>query len=104
MGKTLKTEISICWLRRDLRLFDNAALYHALNSGLPVLVIFIFDSDILITLPDRQDRRVAFIHHRLQNLNEQLRCCGRFDGLPKHLPFQLKEFLAWGIVFATDKK
>ncbi|MBP9187833.1 MAG: deoxyribodipyrimidine photo-lyase, partial [Bacteroidia bacterium] len=39
--------ISVFWFRRDLRLEDNAGLYHALKSGLPVLPIFIFDSEIL---------------------------------------------------------
>ncbi|MFV7875567.1 deoxyribodipyrimidine photo-lyase, partial [Enterococcus faecium] len=29
----MKKEIVICWFRRDLRLEDNAALYHALKSG-----------------------------------------------------------------------
>lgn len=72
MEKTLGTDIAVCWLRRDLRLFDNAALSHALQSGLPVLVIFVFDPAILKTLPDKNDRRVAFIHRQLQNLNEQL--------------------------------
>ncbi|MFZ1800689.1 MAG: deoxyribodipyrimidine photo-lyase, partial [Chitinophagaceae bacterium] len=43
----MKNEIAVCWLRRDLRLNDNAALFHALNSGLPVLVLFIFDKKIL---------------------------------------------------------
>ena len=38
--------LSIHWFRRDLRLHDNAALYHALKSGLPVLPIFIFDTNI----------------------------------------------------------
>ena len=29
-------EVTIFWFRRDLRLHDNAALYHALKKGLPV--------------------------------------------------------------------
>ena len=35
--------LSLVWLRRDLRLHDNAALYHAFKSGRPVLPVFIFD-------------------------------------------------------------
>lgn len=72
MEEDLDKEIAICWLRRDLRLFDNAALYHALNSGFPVLVVFIFDLEILETLPSRKDRRVTFIHKQLVKLNEEL--------------------------------
>ncbi|WP_029036608.1 cryptochrome/photolyase family protein [Salinimicrobium xinjiangense] len=73
MGKTLDEDIAVCWLRRDLRLEDNSAFYHALKSGFPVLVIFIFDPAILDTLPNKKDSRVAFIHRRLKKLNEQLR-------------------------------
>ena len=43
----MKTEVVVCWFRRDLRLEDNAALYYALELGLPVLPIFIFDTNIL---------------------------------------------------------
>ncbi|MDR6786285.1 deoxyribodipyrimidine photo-lyase [Pedobacter africanus] len=69
----MKTEISICWLRRDLRIDDNAALYHALKSNYPVLLLFIFDANILKKLNDRQDARVSFIHQTLEELNEKLK-------------------------------
>ena len=65
-------QISIFWFRRDLRLQDNAALYHALKSGNPVLPIFIFDRQILDKLEDKSDRRVAFIHAALQDIQTQL--------------------------------
>lgn len=64
--------LSIVWLRRDLRLHDNAALYYALKSGHPVLVIFIFDRLILDLLEDRRDRRVEFIHTEIHKLHDQL--------------------------------
>ncbi|MEY2829412.1 MAG: hypothetical protein RIQ33_1270, partial [Bacteroidota bacterium] len=48
---------SIFWFRRDLRLHDNAALYHALKSGNSVIPIFIFDKNILNELEDRSDKR-----------------------------------------------
>ncbi|MEO8960742.1 MAG: deoxyribodipyrimidine photo-lyase [Ginsengibacter sp.] len=64
-----KPEVSVCWLRRDLRLEDNAALYHALHSNYPVLVIFIFDVNILDQLPSKKDKRVAFIHKSLEQIN-----------------------------------
>jgi deoxyribodipyrimidine photo-lyase len=41
-----KEKIAIFWFRRDLRWQDNVGLYHALQSGFPVLPIFIFDTDI----------------------------------------------------------
>ncbi len=64
--------IAIYWLRRDLRLFDNTALYHALNSGRPVQVIFIFDHAILNTLSNKKDRRVNFIYRQLEKINSEL--------------------------------
>ncbi len=64
--------VAVFWFRRDLRLDDNAGLYHALKSGVPVLPIFIFDKDILIQLEDRDDARVTFIHQTIENLNKEL--------------------------------
>ncbi len=63
--------ISIFWFRRDLRLEDNTGLHHALESGDPVLPIFIFDRNILDELPE-DDARVSFIHSRLKLINETL--------------------------------
>lgn len=68
--------ISICWLRRDLRLNDNAALYHALKSEYPVLVLFIFDQNILAKLINKADARVTFIHQQLASINAQLQQMG----------------------------
>ena len=65
-------QISIFWFRRDLRLDDNAGLYHALKKGMPVLPIFIFDKNILDKLEDKNDGRVEFIHQAILNLNEKL--------------------------------
>jgi len=52
-------KISVFWFRRDLRLHDNHALSEALSSGIPVLPIFIFDSEILSKLTDPKDARVS---------------------------------------------
>ena len=68
----MNEKISICWLRRDFRLHENTALYHALRSGNPVLCLFIFDSHILESLSDRKDRRVNFIYERLKTLEKEL--------------------------------
>jgi len=68
--------LSLCWLRRDLRLHDNAALYHALKSGQPVLPVFIFDKNILDQLDDRADRRVEFLVQEVNRLRNELRNMG----------------------------
>lgn len=69
-------KIAIFWHRRDLRLHDNAGLYHALKGDLPVLPLFIFDKNILDALEDRQDRRVTFIYQQIQRLSEELKNLG----------------------------
>ena len=50
----------ILWFRRDLRIEDNPLL----SLGGEVMPIFIFDTEILKTLPP-QDRRVSFIYERV---------------------------------------
>ena len=68
----MQSPVNIFWFRRDLRLHDNAGLYHALKDGKPVLPIFIFDTDILDELEDKADRRVDFIHQALEAMQKQL--------------------------------
>ena len=67
-----ETPTAIFWFRRDLRLNDNAGLYHALKENESVLPIFIFDTDILNQLEDKADARVEFIHQHIQKLQKQL--------------------------------
>ncbi len=66
-------KVNICWLRRDLRLSDNAALYHALQGPFSVLLLFIFDKNILENLNNKSDKRVAFIHETLLDINDAIR-------------------------------
>lgn len=67
------TSVQVFWFRRDLRLDDNAGLYHALKSGKPVLLLFIFDTEILNKLEDKADKRVKFIHQEVVRLNNELK-------------------------------
>ena len=60
------------WFRRDLRLADNAALYHALKSDNNVQCIFIFDTEILDKLEEKDDARVSFIHTELSRIHKEL--------------------------------
>lgn len=66
---------SLVWFRRDLRSFDHAALHHALIHSKEVFCAFIFDKEILDPLP-RMDRRVAFIHASIKELDTELRRLG----------------------------
>lgn len=59
------------WFRRDLRAHDNAALAHALQRHQRVFCVFVLDTCILQSLQS-SDRRVAFIHASLVDLEAQL--------------------------------
>jgi len=68
----MKQKIAVFWFRRDLRLIDNAGLFNALKSDLPVLPVFIFDSCILEKLNAKNDARVTFIHAEIKKINAEL--------------------------------
>jgi deoxyribodipyrimidine photo-lyase len=68
-----RPEVNIFWFRRDLRLNDNHGLLKALQAGLPVLPIFIFDNNILDKLEKPYQSRVQFIHKALQSIDSTLR-------------------------------
>ena len=70
------SKVNIFWFRRDLRLFDNTGLHYAQQDGIPVIPLFIFDTNILNDLPNKQDARVEFIHSELKDMNEQLNKIG----------------------------
>ena len=70
--KLVQSDVSVFWFRRDLRLDDNAGLYHALKERPQVQPIFIFDTRILDNLENRNDARVDFIHQSLVSLNDEL--------------------------------
>ena len=78
---------ALVWLRRDLRLYDNAALHHALKECSQVWLTFIFDTDILdplhLAAKDSKvdgdlthDRRVDFIWQGLKQIDDELRALG----------------------------
>lgn len=62
---------TIHWFRRDLRIKDNTALFHALSQNNNVQCIFIFDENIINELP-KNDHRISFIYDTLVNINYEL--------------------------------
>jgi deoxyribodipyrimidine photo-lyase len=72
----MKKKVILFWFRRDLRIADNTALFHALMAGIPVLPIFIFDKNILDKLADKKDKRVQFIHSTLTSIQQELQSIG----------------------------
>ena len=61
----------VLWFRRDLRVSDNPLL----SLGGEVLPIFIFDANILETLP-KEDKRVSFIFLHVELLKKELAAHG----------------------------
>ncbi len=98
-------KISIFWFRRDLRLNDNAGLYHALKSGNTILPIFIFDKDILDKLSNKGDLRVNFIHKVISDLKRELNNLGSdlavFYGKPLEVFKELSQKYAISAVFTN---
>ncbi len=70
-----KQEVIFFWFRRDLRLDDNVGLFQALQSGYPVIPLFVFDDLILESLPNN-DPRVSFIYESLSKINSKLQETG----------------------------
>ena len=64
--------MNVFWFRRDLRLKDNLGLFMASAQEKPTLPLFIFDSDILDSLP-KDDPRVSFIYETLFQLDCELK-------------------------------
>ncbi len=71
---------ALVWLRRDLRVDDNAALYHALRAARQVWCAYIFDPAQLDALP-RADRRIEFIRDSLVGFEAQLRAAAASHGV-----------------------
>ena len=70
MAKKFKR--SLVWMRRDLRLADNTALFEAGKNSDEVVVAFVFDTNILDKLENKSDTRVSFIFESLSEVNEAL--------------------------------
>ncbi len=68
---------SIFWFRRDLRLSDNHGFFEALQSSQNVLPLFIFDTEILSKLENKEDKRVDFIVQVLNIINQFLEKTGK---------------------------
>jgi len=71
-----KINNSLVWMRRDLRLYDHNALFHALKNSQAVYCCFIFDSKILQNLCIKNDRRIDFIWHSLREIKVELNKLG----------------------------
>jgi deoxyribodipyrimidine photo-lyase len=66
-----KKAINIVWFKRDLRFTDNEALFRAHHSGLPLLLIYIFEPSIM-NYDDSDVRHWRFIYESIQDMQSKL--------------------------------
>jgi deoxyribodipyrimidine photo-lyase len=66
-----KQKINIVWLKRDLRFTDHVPLFNAHKSGLPILLIYIFEPSIM-AYDDSDIRHWRFVHESLLEMNVKL--------------------------------
>ncbi len=78
--------MNVFWFRRDLRLEDNVALYKATLEKEPVIPLFIFDTEIIASLP-KDDARITFIYSTLKNINTELK---KLDNIKLTMFFSIK--------------
>lgn len=63
--------IQIVWFKRDLRITDHAPLCAAMDCKTPVLLLYIFEPD-LMSHPDTSLRHLQFQYHSIIAINAQL--------------------------------
>ena len=103
MNKQETKNIVIWWIRRDLRITDNPALKAAVETGLPILPLFIIDPQLFNSAPPvRKD----FLLDGLSKLNRQLEDYrGKVilqTGQPEQVFHKLKQTLDIETVFAGE--
>jgi deoxyribodipyrimidine photo-lyase len=66
-----KPEINVVWLKRNLRLQDNEALFRATQANIPFLIVYLFEP-FLLNDTHYDNRHWNFIRESLCDLNEAL--------------------------------
>jgi len=66
-----RPSIHIVWFKRDLRLQDHAALQAALQDGIPVLLLYIFEPSVRAN-PDWSDRHAQFVYASLKEMQHTI--------------------------------
>jgi deoxyribodipyrimidine photo-lyase len=68
----VRQEINLVWFKRDLRFTDHEPLYFAQQSGLPLLLIYIFEPSVM-AYHDSDVRHWRFVYESLREMNEKLK-------------------------------
>ncbi len=96
----------VVWFRRDLRVHDHAALFHACNDAEEVIPLFILDRSLLHH-PETGSRRVQFLLEALADLDRSLIARGSYLTILQGNPVEvLPRFVecigAEGVYFSAD--
>jgi len=66
-----KEHINVVWLKRDLRLQDNEAIYNAISKGKPILLLYVFENSLKNDV-HYSTRHWNFIKESLSDMNIRL--------------------------------
>lgn len=69
---TIKPNLHVVWLKRDLRLHDNEAVFNALASGKRVLLLYVFEQ-LLVNDSHYSKRHWDFVKQSIVDLNNELK-------------------------------
>lgn len=99
----------LCWIRRDLRLVDHAALAACTKSHPKTAVVFVFDPNFLDPLRRKStaDRRIQFIAEALCEIHQELQKTGggviiRFGDPIDEIPALAKTLGATAVYWNRD--
>ena len=67
-----KQKINIVWLKRDLRFTDHEPLFEAHQTGLPLLLVYLFEPSVM-AYDDSDVRHWRFVYESIKDLNERLK-------------------------------
>lgn len=68
----MRNKLNILWFKRDLRLRDHLPLKTAIDDGLPILMLYIFEPS-LISAPYSDQRHWRFVVESIDDLSKQLK-------------------------------
>jgi len=66
-----KKKINLVWIKRDIRSQDHMALHNAESAGIPYLIVFFFEPDMM-AYADTSLRHLQFQYHSIRELNKKL--------------------------------
>jgi len=93
----------IWWLRRDIRLENNPALQTAIQTGLPILPLFIIDPKLI---GDPPSSRQIFLFNALHHLDKELHTFGNHltirEGKPLEVLHQLSQEISIHSIIAEE--